>query len=243
MSVAILNYILRGSQLKIRSIGTVGFILQNISFTITTPIYLFLHLLTSPVSKPFPGTHANSVLLISTWDLRILPVSIVLGYVVPSILMVLPSPNLVAPETHQLLIAFWQPFPIWTVLTHQFLKHTLTFVATKVTSKENKPRVNTSLGTSYLSNAKPVYIFVLTLCISTHIPVLLITVLPSTIIPTSLTYLSKLSHENLVSVFIPPPPPPNPPSKYSLGRSPQFPHLGFIRGFRCTVTLGNVIIS
>jgi hypothetical protein len=203
VSIAILKCILRGSRLNRPSIGTVGFILQNISFTITTPLYLFLHLLTSPVSKPFPGTHANSVLLISTWDLRILPVSIILGYIIPSILMALPSPDLVTPESHQRFIAFWQPFPIWTVLIHQFLKHTLTYFAKKLTSKDNKTRAQTPLGASYLSNAKPVYRFGLALCILTHVPVLLITLLPSTIFPTSLPYLSKLGQENLASVFLP----------------------------------------
>jgi hypothetical protein len=206
VSIAILNCILRGSQLNKTSIGTAGFILQNISFTITTPLWLLLHLLTSPVSKPFPGTHANSVLLISTWDLRILPFSIILGYIVPSILMALPSPDLVTPETHQRLIAFWQPFPIWTVLIHQSLKQTLTYAAKKLASKENKSRDKTPLGTSYLSNAKPVYRFVLALCNLTYIPVLLITLLPTSIVPISLTYLSALSHENLASVFIPSPP-------------------------------------
>lgn len=83
------------------SIGTLGFLIQNVAFTVAVPLYLALHLLTSPVAK-----QSSQALLIPTTHLKIIPVSVILGYVLPTVLMVLPSPGTVSPEAHQQLIAF-----------------------------------------------------------------------------------------------------------------------------------------
>jgi hypothetical protein len=64
-------------------------------------------------------------------------------------------------------------------------------------------RAPTPLGTSYLSTAKHVYRFILALCITTHLPVLLISLLPSWIIPDSAPALASLSRSNFIDVFIP----------------------------------------
>lgn len=186
-----------------KSIGVVGIIFQNISYTVTTPLWLLAHLLTSPVSKPSPGTHANSVLLIPASDLRVLPLSIILGYVVPTILMGLPSPERVEPETHQYLIALWQAFPVWTVIFHWILRTVFQFASEKLfrPKKDSQPQVH--LGSSYLSNAKHVYRFALGLCITTHIPVLLITLLPASIFSPSRPHLATLGASNFSSVYIP----------------------------------------
>ncbi|KAH6702038.1 hypothetical protein BKA61DRAFT_561324 [Leptodontidium sp. MPI-SDFR-AT-0119] len=188
-------------------VGTFGLIFQNISYTVTVPIWLFIHLLTSPVSKPFPGTHANSVLLISPWDLRILPASIILSFLVPSILMGLDAPNVVSTLTHQRFIALWQPFPLWTVLIHVFLRSTLQtlsstlFSSTTKTSTTSRPK--TPLGATYLSNAKHVYRFILTLCLITHLPILILSSLPPSLIPSTLPTLRAMSAQSPLDIYIP----------------------------------------
>lgn len=157
------------------SVGTVGLIFQNISFTVTTPLWLMLHLLTSPVAKPFPGTNTNGVSLIHTWDLRVLPFSITISYILPSLLMGFP----LRPSTHQAWIAIWQAFPLWTVITHYVLRTAAERISEKVWKIDPKTRTTIPQAASYLNNAKYVYQFIIGLCMATHIPILLIAILPS----------------------------------------------------------------
>ncbi|RAL58541.1 hypothetical protein DID88_003989 [Monilinia fructigena] len=183
-------------------IGTVGVIFQNISYAVTVPLYLFIHLLTSPVAKPFPGTYANSVLLISSIDLKVLPLSIILAYIVPSILMGLDAPSIVSGPTHQKLIAFWQPFPIWTIIIQWTLRSFFRFLGSRLTSKDTK-QPPAPLGASYLSNAKHVYRFLLTICALTHLPVLLIALIPASAITDILPKLAPYASLNFFDIYVP----------------------------------------
>ncbi|KAG4416901.1 hypothetical protein IFR04_009979 [Cadophora malorum] len=192
-------------------VGTFGLIFQNISYTVTVPIWLFIHLLTSPISKPFSGTHSNSILLISPLDLRLLPFSVTLSYIVPTILMALDYPSTVTTLTHQRLIALWQPFPLWTILVHYTLKTTLsTLSSSSNTTKNNTTsRLQSSPGTTYLKTAKHIYRFTLTICILSHLPILLLSLLPPTLIPSTYPSLHTMSQESPLSVYIPPFPSPS----------------------------------
>ncbi|KAE9378932.1 hypothetical protein N431DRAFT_396820 [Stipitochalara longipes BDJ] len=164
-------------------IGFVGLVMQNITLTITAPLWLFAHLLTSPVSKPFPGTHANSVLLVSSLDLKILPISISLSYLLPSILLAVPSPEYFTPETHQRFLALWQAFPLLTVLIHRILYSTTNHLSSYLFPADPNNRPPTALGTSYLHSAKHIYRFVLILCIITHLPILILVLFPASLLP------------------------------------------------------------
>lgn len=166
------------------------------------PLWLFLHILVSPVAKPFPGTHANRVLLVPSWDLRILPFSIVLGYIVPSLLMALPSPKFVDQSLHQVYIAFWHAFPIWTVGIHAITIRASQWIVKKVWDETNRKPPKPQ-GTSYLNNVKHVYRFVLALCIITHIPVVVIALLPPWVIPESTPTLALLGKNNILDIFVP----------------------------------------
>ncbi|TEY60192.1 hypothetical protein BOTCAL_0184g00130 [Botryotinia calthae] len=183
-------------------IGTVGLIFQNITYAVTVPLYLFIHLLTSPIAKPFSGTHANSVLLISSLDLKILPLSITLAYIVPSILMGLDAPSQVSGHTHQKLIAFWQPFPIWTVIIQWTLRSFFQFIGSEVSSRDSK-QPPAPQGASYLSSVKHVYRFALTLCVLTHLPILLIALVPASVIADTLPKLSPYASLNFFDIYVP----------------------------------------
>ncbi|TVY21819.1 Citreoviridin biosynthesis protein D [Lachnellula arida] len=189
-------------QLTLISISIVGALFLNLSFAVVVPLWLFLHILMSPVAKPFPGTHANRVLLVPSWDLRFLPFSIVLGYIVPSLLMALPSPKIVDPSLHQIYIAFWHAFPIWTVGIHAITIRASQWIVKKMWDETNakppKPQ-----GTSYLNNVKHVYRFVLALCIITHVPVVVIALLPPWAIPESTPTLAFLGKNNILDIFVP----------------------------------------
>jgi len=181
------------------SIGLVGVLIQNISFTITVPVYLATHLLTSPIAKPFPGNYANSVLLVSSLDLRILPLSVILGYIIPSILMALPSPSIVSPAAHQWYIASWQVFPLWAIGAHWSVK----FVLGRILKDDINKRPPTSLGATYLSTAKHVYRFALALCMLTYIPVIAIILIPSWVFPDISPTFTLISHCGFLEVFVP----------------------------------------
>lgn len=88
--------------------GTFGLIFQNITYAVTIPVYLIIHLLTSPISSPDPTTDAVSV---DAQDLFLLPFSVSGAFVVPTIMMALPSPARVAPAAHYTWLALWQVFP------------------------------------------------------------------------------------------------------------------------------------
>jgi len=170
----------------------VGFILQNVSFAVTVPLYLFLHLLTSPTAQL--SKKNTNVLLIPTLDLAIIPISLFLGYIIPTTLMCLP----VSATTHQQFIAFWQPFPIWTVIIHS----TLRFFASRL-SKADAGAPTKTHGESYLDAAAPVYRFVFALCMITHIPVLaIIRLSPTTLLGYS-PILTHLLKSTFTDVFVP----------------------------------------
>lgn len=99
--------------------GTFGFVFQNITFTVTVPIYLIIHLLTSPTSMPNPTADS---LAIDTQDLSVLPLSVVGAFVVPSVLMALPSPARLAPAAHYNWLAIWQVFPVAQTLYHSICR-------------------------------------------------------------------------------------------------------------------------
>jgi len=86
-----------------------GIVVQNATYTVTVPLYLILHLFTSPVARP--AADPQAVLAVDAWDLTLLPVSHVLAFVVPGVMMSLPSPAAVSAPAHYAWDAVWQPFP------------------------------------------------------------------------------------------------------------------------------------
>lgn len=190
--------------MSMRSVATMGLIFQNISYTVTVPIWLFLHLLTSPVARPIPGVRANQALLIDRWDLLVLPYSIALGFLLPTMLMGVDHPRVVSPRAHQQWIAFWQPFPLWTVMAHSLLRPPARWLSSLLHGAAPHPRrAPAAPGESYLSRAKHVYRCVLILCIITHVPTLLLALLPPRAVPASMPQLAALASHSLSSVYAP----------------------------------------
>ncbi|ROV88132.1 hypothetical protein VMCG_10420 [Cytospora schulzeri] len=99
--------------------GTMGFILQNITYTITVPIYLIAHLLTSPISTAEVSLQNISV---DTSDSATLPLSTTLSFVIPSVMMYLPAPANVSTSMHYTWQAIWQIFPVMQSIYHRILK-------------------------------------------------------------------------------------------------------------------------
>ena len=102
------------------SVMIFGLLLQNLGYAVIMPLYLILHLSTSPTILPLKETIA-----MENTELACIPLSIILGYVVPSALVALPSPSLLSFEGKQSLLALWQVFPLWVAILQQLLTYML----------------------------------------------------------------------------------------------------------------------
>jgi hypothetical protein len=179
--------------------------MQTIGFAIIFPTYLLFHLLKSPVAKLNPAKHSGSILYIPPASLAVIPLSITIGYIIPSILMALPSPSVVTIETRQNFIAAWQVFPLHTVLAQWILStiYPLLFPSTQVNTTSSK---TSSRSVNYLTAASRVYAFLLGFAILTHITALLITICPtpllSNLLPSVATGITS-SGVTFSSVYIP----------------------------------------
>jgi hypothetical protein len=173
-------------------------LIQNVSFTITLPLYLFLYLLTSPVGKSIPGGESANAILVSTLDMALIPVSIGYGYLIPSMLMALPA-SIVPSSAHQRLIAFWQLFPLWTAIIQHILRGAL-----KGNPKDDTKGPSKADRESYMVSAQGVYGFAITLSAVCHLPVILATLLPASILPASTPrYIIELFGCSFTNVFVP----------------------------------------
>lgn len=86
------------------------------------PIYCAVHLWTSPTAALADKKKSTTESMIfNPTAVRFLPVSVTVGYTVPSILMALPSPIFISHDLHQVFIALWQLFAVWIGLCQLIL--------------------------------------------------------------------------------------------------------------------------
>ncbi|KAI1427037.1 hypothetical protein F5Y12DRAFT_783598 [Xylaria sp. FL1777] len=162
-------------------IGTVGVLFQNLTWTFTIPLYLALHLLTSPTAR-LPrggdGPAARRALFVYLWDLALLPMAVTLTFIVPAVVMSMPRLFAQSPATHYAWIALWQPFPALTVLALGFLHYGCYYALGSLgpVDEANEP---TTHGRGYMVAVRGVYEFALALCATTHLPVVLLTLMPA----------------------------------------------------------------
>ncbi|XXG96688.1 bud neck involved protein [Hypoxylon texense] len=170
-------------------VGTVGVVFQNVTWTCAIPLYLGAHLLTSPVAKLGSGSGSGSgsrkevgeaarrSLFVYLWDLALLPMAVTLGLVVPTVFMSMPFLFQQTAATHYNWIAYWQAFPLWTVLILDVLHNACYYLLGSLTPQdaEGKP---TAPGNGFMVAVSGVYEFGLTLCAVTHAPIVLLSLLP-----------------------------------------------------------------
>lgn len=89
------------------------------------PLYFALHLVTSPTAQLSVSTtdikSKRELVQFNNSALRVLPLSVLIGCIVPTILMALPSPQIISHDLHQVFIIIWQPFPLWVGLCQAIL--------------------------------------------------------------------------------------------------------------------------
>ena len=126
--------------------------MQIASFALLNPLYLLIDLFISPsIVSISPRNH-----LPNTASLLAIPLSLLVGYIFPSILMALPTPSIVSHDRKQLLMSIWQVFPLWVGFSHQGLTRLLAGLV----SDRQKVR---------LISQRAVYLFAVLLAMVTHI--------------------------------------------------------------------------
>ncbi|KPM40506.1 hypothetical protein AK830_g6039 [Neonectria ditissima] len=138
--------------LRLRNTGTVlswtgsfGIVFQAITITVVAPIYLTLQLLFST-----SGSQTSSV-LVDPSDLAILPLATAVSYVLPSIGLCLPLLNVLSQEGNDLVIALWQPFPLYQSAVQAVLRSFCTGSSRRVGDRVriNPERCLLALGRAY----------------------------------------------------------------------------------------------
>ena len=95
--------------LIVRSLGIWGVFVQNAAYAVIIPYWCIAYLSTSRMVS----SRRVSDLLVDVPNLAGIAVSMVLGYVLPTILMSLPAPSIIDHDLKQWLMTFWQFFPVW----------------------------------------------------------------------------------------------------------------------------------
>ena len=111
--------------------------MQGLGYGFAMPLYAISHLLISPTTTPASPGLARAILMRDVLFVKTLIPSIMLGYVLPSILMAIPT---FSPILHQWLGGFWQGFPIWiNLLQYAWKFRNLRFGPT---TREDDPPLN-----------------------------------------------------------------------------------------------------
>lgn len=160
-----------------------GFIVQNITYALTVPIYLIVHLLTSPVGTANVNMDHISV---DASDSSVLPLSTTLSFIIPSIMMYLPVPEQLSASMHYTWQAIWQIFPVAQSIYHPVLKAILP---------------GPSPGSNSSTHLVGVYRYILFLSIVPQVLLLTIAVTPSDLMPEVLQPVFEAV--DLTSAFVP----------------------------------------
>jgi hypothetical protein len=100
------------------SFSLYGILFQTVGLAVISPLYLFLYSLTSPtLLDPSPSNLSIDSSLLSG-----IPFAITFGLLAPTVVMALPSPSLLSADAKVKAIAFWQLFPIYTVILNSLWK-------------------------------------------------------------------------------------------------------------------------
>ncbi|OTB08329.1 hypothetical protein M426DRAFT_182430 [Hypoxylon sp. CI-4A] len=165
-------------------VGTVGLVFQALTYTFAVPLYLALHLLTSPSAKlgglnrKSAGEAARQNLFVYLWDLALIPMSVTLSFVVPAVFMSMPWIFEQTTATHYNWVAFWQVFPVWSVIILSILHNAFYYLLGSLTPRDAQDKPTTP-GNGYMTAVAGVYQFSITLGAVTQLPVVILSLLPA----------------------------------------------------------------
>jgi hypothetical protein len=136
------------------STGSFGLAFQVVTITIIAPIYLVIHLLSTPVA-----TSLQSI-LIDGADLDVLPWATFVSFVLPTALLGLPLLSAGSSASQYIAIAIWQPFPLYQSIVQPLFR--------ALTVQRSGAQALLMAEDYKLALRKP-YIFALVLAMGTHL--------------------------------------------------------------------------
>ncbi|OJD19282.1 hypothetical protein AJ78_00731 [Emergomyces pasteurianus Ep9510] len=139
-----------------------GITSQLCTFGFIMPIYAALHLFTSTTLSN-PTRQTIDIPSHSLTGVNLIPFSVILGYLLPSLTLVLPETTTGFLQSTQERIAFWQAWPLWLWIIHATTTHitSLFHSATPATGSQDAKRT--------LSALRRVYAFAFTVAAVPHI--------------------------------------------------------------------------
>ncbi|KAK7739622.1 hypothetical protein SLS62_011240 [Diatrype stigma] len=198
--------------------GTAGFLFQNLTYAFVVPLYLALHLLTSPAARlrPGDGDAARRALFVYLWDLAVLTSNVAVAFLAPSLLMTLPAAFGHSAAQHYGWLAAWQLFPVWSAVLQWAAHRAGYFLLGSMVPRDDAGRATTP-GVAFAVAVSGVYEFALTLAVATHLPVLAVAALPAPLraalapaLPAALA--PVLEQVTFARTFVPWPLPAGPPA-------------------------------
>ncbi|KAL1304347.1 hypothetical protein AAFC00_000745 [Neodothiora populina] len=140
-----------------------GLLFQTIGIAVAAPLYLVLHLATSPTAtNPMV---ANSQ--VNSNELQALPFSTITGFIIPSIFMSLHAPSYLTWDMKAYAILLWQFFPLWCYLSQWVWKRLFTIRSVGPRSHHLDPDRNLM----EVRNMRKVYFFAVACTAIIHIGV------------------------------------------------------------------------
>jgi len=120
-----------------------------IGYACVAPLWFALHLWVSPTVK---NPKDYQLIVDTPVKLAVAPISIMIGFGLPSVIMTLPAPSVLSFETKQTWTAIQQGWPIWIGITH-FVLSTLAIIADQrasiLTEKDKRAKTIKYLRRAY----------------------------------------------------------------------------------------------
>ncbi|KAK4940217.1 hypothetical protein LTR10_019646 [Elasticomyces elasticus] len=210
LSAIVLEASRKANKGRIISFTTVyGILFQCLGAGLVAPLYLTIYLFTSPlVTSAAALTPAALFIDEGLFTGHIFGVS--LGYIVPTVLMTLPQPDVLPLDTKITAIVLWQLFPIWT--------STITYVTKLVVGSRTPSANQPDAQTKQISMLRTVYKLSLAVSVPTHIAGWTLSL--STMLLPNLFNVQTVQEFHPLNVFVPP----NPFSDVKIGSVAQGSH-------------------
>ncbi|KAI4212382.1 MAG: hypothetical protein LQ351_004952 [Letrouitia transgressa] len=152
----------------------VGLLSQTITYGTIVPLYLFFHLLYSPTSLGSNDTPRNSDptvdLMVDPAETIAWPIAFTISYLLPTLLVSFPSPDFTSFTTRQIIMAFWELYPIpFRILQTLLVRYLSSYIAPSTKASSSNQHVKSQ---SSLRALRYVYAFAAIVGSATHVTTL-----------------------------------------------------------------------
>ncbi|KAF4448168.1 FAD binding domain-containing protein [Fusarium austroafricanum] len=148
-----------------------GLTYQTIPVGIIMAVYCVTHIWTSVLSASFTPLAIVDLLSIDAIQLHSVKGAMTLGYIIPTMLLALPSPSWISNQTQYTFLALWQFFPLWVSLWQFALASLVRFLDLVPASAQRT-------SSSRLGYGRRVYCYILSITSVFHLGPLLYIISP-----------------------------------------------------------------